>query len=108
MRCGGLILSYCPRNPHGKAGNEERRTLFCDSFVVKIRPCFRVSELTCEISKFRFDFWNLNFFTPFFVLVNERPKTDQPGYVLCTPLIKNLFYTDSFVNYSIVTNKLNW
>ena len=25
MRCGGSILSYCPRNPHGKAGNEERR-----------------------------------------------------------------------------------
>ena len=25
MRCGGLILSYCPRNPHGKAGNEETR-----------------------------------------------------------------------------------
>ena len=25
VRCGGLILSYCPRNPHGKAGNEERR-----------------------------------------------------------------------------------
>ena len=23
--CGGSILSYCPRNPHGKAGNEERR-----------------------------------------------------------------------------------
>ena len=25
LRCGGSILSYCPRNPHGKAGNEERR-----------------------------------------------------------------------------------
>ena len=25
VRCGGSILSYCPRNPHGKAGNEERR-----------------------------------------------------------------------------------
>ena len=25
VRCGGLILSYCPRNPHGKAGNEEGR-----------------------------------------------------------------------------------
>ena len=25
VRCGGLILSYCPRNPHGEAGNEERR-----------------------------------------------------------------------------------
>ena len=25
VRCGGLILSYCPRNPHGKAGTEERR-----------------------------------------------------------------------------------
>ena len=25
VRCGGLILSYCPRNPHGKTGNEERR-----------------------------------------------------------------------------------
>ena len=25
VRCGSLILSYCPRNPHGKAGNEERR-----------------------------------------------------------------------------------
>ena len=28
VRCGGLILSYCPRNPHGKAGNEERRSRF--------------------------------------------------------------------------------
>ena len=25
VRCGDSILSYCPRNPHGKAGNEERR-----------------------------------------------------------------------------------
>ena len=25
VRCGGLISSCCPRNPHGKAGNEERR-----------------------------------------------------------------------------------
>ena len=25
MRCGGLILNYCPPNPHGKAGNEDRR-----------------------------------------------------------------------------------
>ena len=25
VKCGGSILSYCPRNPHGKAGNEERR-----------------------------------------------------------------------------------
>ena len=25
VRCGGLILSYCPRNFHGKAGNEERK-----------------------------------------------------------------------------------
>ena len=31
VRCGGLISSYCPSNPHGKAGNEERRrrTLAC-------------------------------------------------------------------------------
>ena len=25
VRCGGSILSYCPRNSHGKAGNDERR-----------------------------------------------------------------------------------
>ena len=25
MSCGGSILSYCPRNPHWKAGNEERK-----------------------------------------------------------------------------------
>ena len=25
VKCGGLISSSCPRNPHGKAGNEERR-----------------------------------------------------------------------------------
>ena len=25
VRCGGSILSYCPRYPHGKAVNEERR-----------------------------------------------------------------------------------
>ena len=33
VRCGCSILSYCPRNPHGKAGNEERRkkkkNIFC-------------------------------------------------------------------------------
>ena len=28
MRCGGLISSYCPRNPYGKAGNEGRRSYF--------------------------------------------------------------------------------
>ena len=26
VKCGGLISSCCPRNPHGKAGNEERRS----------------------------------------------------------------------------------
>ena len=25
MKCGRLISSCCHRNPHGKAGNEERR-----------------------------------------------------------------------------------
>ena len=25
VNCGSLISSCCPRNPHGKAGNEERR-----------------------------------------------------------------------------------
>ena len=25
VKCGGLISSCCPRNPHGKAGNEKRR-----------------------------------------------------------------------------------
>ena len=25
VRWGGSVLSYCPRNPHGKGGNEERR-----------------------------------------------------------------------------------
>ena len=31
VRCGGLISSCCPSNPHGKVGNEERRrrTLAC-------------------------------------------------------------------------------
>ena len=29
--CCGSILSYCPRNPHGKASNEKRRrySYFC-------------------------------------------------------------------------------
>ena len=25
MKCGGLISSLCPRNPHKKVGNEKRR-----------------------------------------------------------------------------------
>ena len=43
VRCGGSILSYCPRNPHGKAGNEERRRLFQYSSIVfdlhNMEPC---------------------------------------------------------------------
>ena len=29
VKCGGLISSCCPRNPHGKVGNEESRKEEC-------------------------------------------------------------------------------
>ena len=37
VRCGGLILSYCPRNPHGKPGNEERRWRINSDALTKLR-----------------------------------------------------------------------
>ena len=37
VRCGGLISSCCPRNPHGKAGNEERRK----SSLLLAKSCIR-------------------------------------------------------------------
>ena len=37
VKCGGLILSCCPRNPHGKAGNEERRR---EDNVLNSKPSF--------------------------------------------------------------------
>ena len=35
MRCGGLILSCCPRNPHGKVGNEEEEAITILAFLCK-------------------------------------------------------------------------
>ena len=32
VKCGGLISSYCPRNPHGKAGNEKKSRISLNKF----------------------------------------------------------------------------
>ena len=52
VRCGGLISSFCPRNPHGKAGNEERRRTFplqFSPFFFKSFPTMYVMRTLNEI-----------------------------------------------------------
>ena len=54
MRCGGSILSYCPHNPHGKAGNEERRITFTQMhttiFVRFLKWARIVGHLSCPFA----------------------------------------------------------
>ena len=37
VECGGLISSYCPINPHGKAGKEEKEMLFKQNIKFELR-----------------------------------------------------------------------
>ena len=79
MRCVGSILSYCPRNPHGKAGKEERRkkkknktfksVIAAFSKILKRRGHFFTlqTDLGTEFTNKAFQSWlkqhNIHFFT---------------------------------------------
>ena len=63
VRCGGLISSCCLRNPHGKAGNEERRKCFMEVQFAGHLWDFSQSLANARVSispnKFRFSGWGI-------------------------------------------------
>ena len=62
MRCGGSILSYCPRNPHGKAGNEERRSIAIECFIMQLFSFFFIKQITISVTETHFTQKFIKFF----------------------------------------------
>ena len=96
VKCGGLILSCYPHNPHGKAG-KERRKLRGSALQMHIPPCLKSFHFLPAIS-----YWMQNYFAP-----TQMPAWLCQGYA--PTYLKNFIYS-CFVSarYSLRINDDNW